>query len=119
MGDFEIEVSSRLMKLETQMSNIESRLEDVSDIKEAIVKLTLLQEIQVTTNSSVSNTLKEMKTNLYNLGDKVNELEVQIENSQGEDKNKVELSKAKLVLIGTIVAGIFTSVGAIIVALIK
>lgn len=112
------EYGERIAKLEIKTDTIEKRLEDLSEIKTAVVRLTLLSEQQLEHNERVGKTLETINSNLSSLNahaevtnerlsdlegkvscyedvsrtsDKVNNLEKRVDNL--DDKSKVDIVK--------------------------
>lgn len=107
MSDFPnnivLEHTTKIAKLETDVDNIKNRLDNISDIRDAVIKLTVLQEEQIKFSSEVSETLKvmnseikETKKEVKNTNDKVEDLEIKFEDKINEIDNK---SKIDLLLL--------------------
>jgi predicted RNase H-like nuclease (RuvC/YqgF family) len=98
-----MEHEGKISSLRTDVDNLKIIVSDMSDIKGAIVKLTVLQEEQIKFSHDVSETLKTMndelretkldiketKTEIKQITDKVNDLEEQkkVDNS----KNTIDI----------------------------
>jgi predicted nuclease with TOPRIM domain len=104
MGEFPneiiIEHTKQLATLRSEVDELQDKVDDMSQIKEAIIKLTILQEEQNKFSGEVSETLKEMnieiketKTEVKNTNDKVNKLENKFEKKiiEIDEKSKVDL----------------------------
>jgi DNA repair exonuclease SbcCD ATPase subunit len=104
MGEFPneiiIEHTKQLATLRSEVNELQDKVSDMSQIKEAIIKLTILQEEQNKFSGEVSETLKEMnieiketKTEVKNTNDKVNKLESKFEKKiiEIDEKSKVDL----------------------------
>jgi predicted nuclease with TOPRIM domain len=107
MGEFPNEIildhTKQIAELKTDMKGVKSRLEDLSDIKEAVIKLTVLQEKQTEFSQEVSETLKvmnaeitETKNEVKNTNDKVNGLENKFEEKIHEIDNKSKIDLLEL-----------------------
>jgi uncharacterized coiled-coil protein SlyX len=136
MGEFPNEIlmdhEGKISSLRTDVDNMKISISDMSDIKGAIVKLTILQEEQIRFSHDVSETLKnineelketkidikETKTNVKNITEKVNDLEEQkkidsdknlidIRDIQKENiKDWLKANKGKVAISGTIFVAI-------------
>jgi predicted nuclease with TOPRIM domain len=91
-----------LATLRSEVNELKDKMEDMSAIKEAIVKLTILQEKQTEFSEDVSETLKEMKveiretkTEVKSTSERVNDLENTFEEKiiEIDNKSKVDLLK--------------------------
>jgi predicted nuclease with TOPRIM domain len=93
-----IEHTKELTKLRSEVDELQCKVGDMSQIKEAIIKLTILQEEQNRFSGEVSETLKEMnseiketKEEVRNTNDKVNGLETKFEEKIIEIDNKSKI----------------------------
>lgn len=75
-NDIVLEHTKNIATLKADVSNLKDRMEDMSEIRNAVVKLTVLQEEQAKFSSDVSETLKVMNENLNIL------------NTEAKDTNK-------------------------------
>jgi len=100
MGEFPNEIilehTKDIATLKSEVSELQDKVSDMSDIKQAIMKLTILQEEQSKFSGEVSETLKEMKleiretkTEVKSTNNKVNDLENKFEKS--EQKNMIDI----------------------------
>ena len=91
MGDcptnMQLDHTKQLATLRSDVDNLENRVDDLSDIKNAIVRLTVLQEEQIKLNKEVSNTLKEMNEEIKTTRDEVKEIKVEVQDTKVEVKN--------------------------------
>lgn len=125
MSDFPCTKHSEdIASLKTEVKNIKYNLNNMTDIRDAVVKLTVLQEEQAKSSQEVSEILKDMreeiketkveiketKIEVKNTNDKVNGLEDKFEKkiSEIDDKGKLDWIKMvkdwmpKLILGGAI-----------------
>ena len=101
----------RITKLETKMDNIEKKVDDFSDIAEAVTKLSLLSEQQIErnkkldelyekviiSNTEFGSTLKVINKNLTCMNDELINANKRISNL--EDKMDVVNNKSKVDLL--------------------
>lgn len=80
MSDFEIKISERVSKLETDIYNIKEDVKVLSGIENAITKLSTLMEVQT---SSIENIHKEIKDTRSEIKD--TRSEIKITNNKVED----------------------------------
>lgn len=78
-----------LATLRSEVNELKDKMDDMSQIKEAIVKLTILQEEQAKFSEEVSLTLKDMNSEIKETKNKVNGLEDKIEKI--DNKSKIDL----------------------------
>jgi len=92
----QLDHTKQLATLRSEVDELQDKMDDLSQIKEAIIKLTLLQEEQNKFSGEVSETLKNMnleikatKKEVENTNDKVNNLEDKI--IKIDNKSKVDI----------------------------
>ena len=99
MGEFPNEIlidhTKQIAELKTDVDNLKDRVNDLSDIKEAVIKLTVLQEKQTEFSEEFSQTLKTMNVKIDNTNNKVDKLETKFEEKiiEIDNKSKVDLLK--------------------------
>lgn len=100
MSDFPNEVimeqGMKIAALRTDVDNLKDRMDDMSEIRNAVVKLTVIQEEQIRFSSEVSETLKGINKNLDILNtetkdtnQRVSSLEEKVEKI--DEKSKVDI----------------------------
>jgi predicted nuclease with TOPRIM domain len=75
--------------LRSEVNELQDKVDDLSQIKEAIIRLTLLQEEQAKFSEEVSETLKNMNTDIKDTKEQVGKLEDKIEKI--DNKSKIDL----------------------------
>jgi hypothetical protein len=115
MNEFEIKMTERMTKVETDITNIKEKVDDMSSMKDAVLRLVTLQEgqkerdakidsmqeDQIKINTEVHLTLKNINTNLNLLNTEVGELKNQfttqkIESLKEQIQEQVEDKKENI-----------------------
>lgn len=116
MNSFEVTISERVSKLETDVNNLKEDVKVLSGIENAITKLSTLMEVQTNTIDNIHKEIKDTRSEIKDArseikitNDKVEELEINFKKS--EEKSKIDTRDIvkniflKLVFpIGTLVA---------------
>jgi len=115
--------------LKSDVSTLKTQVEDLTSVRDAVIKLTTIEEKQdkrnekidemfnrqIEVNAEVSGTLKGIDKNLNYLNTKVDTLEGKVESSN----NRVEITKGKLLLYGTIITGVSLVASTVLPSLFK
>jgi predicted nuclease with TOPRIM domain len=95
-SDVILEHTKNIATLKADVNNLRDRMEDMSEIRNAVVKLTVLQEEQAKFSADVSETLKGINENLNILNtetkdtnQRVSSLEMKVEKI--DEKSKVDI----------------------------
>lgn len=99
-------------------SNHDKSLEWIQDVKEAIVRLSLIQKNQQTAIDNQQNVLKKQTVAQNKILSELLEFEKKREETlQGQNKNRKDISAKKIVAISTIISATITAIAGVIAAI--